>query len=320
VPNDDDEPSSYSAKLFHYNLGVKIHELLSKGGNKRHIKDYTVIQTIHDEVRALLDDLPPAMRLKNPDMSWDSRCPHLPKQRQHAFNAASAFLLALHRPHVVEHPESRHAAIEAALNCLDGQQRLFEMVQEHHYRFYSLSFVTIDAGIFLSGITIEHPPDDPLLLQRIQSALRQGIARLTVIQKRSTMAKSGLEFLRICYEKIDSPPQIDPSLFDSVESSSDHLWTPALSIQPPAISNTSTVSHPRCTNGASMDPDVNPELDSQHPISMTDVYMQATTNTLELDNDIFSATPPSWAVDMDINQFLNLDPTAHMSEWSSLLG
>jgi hypothetical protein len=40
----DEVPSSYSSHLFHYALAHKVHEMLSQGANKRHLKDYGVIQ------------------------------------------------------------------------------------------------------------------------------------------------------------------------------------------------------------------------------------------------------------------------------------
>ncbi len=43
-------------------------------------------------------------------------------------SAASSFLIALHRLHAAVHAASRQAATQAALDCLESQQRLFELI------------------------------------------------------------------------------------------------------------------------------------------------------------------------------------------------
>ena len=180
-----DPPTTFSAHLFHYSLAQKGHEMMSTGANKRHVKNYAIVQQLHKDVMSLLQQLPPTLQSKDPDTSWDSRYPHLSKYRHH----------------ITSHTESRQAGIECALDCLRSQQQLFESVDERHYRFYTLSFYTIDAAIFLSAAVLDHPPDCQLRLDRVDGALRQSIARLTLMQQSSDMAKSGLEILTACYQR-----------------------------------------------------------------------------------------------------------------------
>jgi hypothetical protein len=213
-----DVPSSYSSQLFHYALAHKVHEMLSLGADNRYLKDYHVVKALHDQVVSLLSDLPPVVRPENPDVSWDLQCPDLPKKRQHVLSAASSFLMALHRPHAAVQTASRQAAIQAALECLESQQRLFELVSRHHYKIYTLSFYTIDAGIFLSATIIEYPPLDPLLLERIRRALRQAITRLTLMKDRSPMAKSGAQILAACYQKIQESSQTNEGFVNQGDS------------------------------------------------------------------------------------------------------
>lgn len=150
----DQEPSSYTPQIFHYEIAHKIHEMISS------VKDYYEVDVLHNQVISLLDGLPPAMRPQNPDTSWDSRNPNFPKSRKHIESVASSFLMVLHRPHVAVHPRSRQAAVRAALDTLHAQQNLFELMSEHHYRVYGFSFYTIDAGIFLSAVTIGQAPEN----------------------------------------------------------------------------------------------------------------------------------------------------------------
>lgn len=144
----DQEPFSYTPQIFHFEIAHKIHDMLSS------VKGYNQVEVLHNQVLSILDRLPPTMHPWNPDTSWDTRKPNFPKSRQHIASVASSFLMALHRPHVVVHARSRQAAIRAAPDTLQAQQRLFDLMSEHHYKIYGFSFYTIAAGIFLLAVTI----------------------------------------------------------------------------------------------------------------------------------------------------------------------
>ncbi|KAK9372533.1 uncharacterized protein V1513DRAFT_460508 [Lipomyces chichibuensis] len=207
-------PSSYTPRLFYYEISHKIHKMRAVAADRPYINDYNVVKVLHEQVMSLLDGLPPVFRPENPDISWDSRCPKFPKQRQQISIAASSFLMALHRPHVAIHKFSRDAGITAALNTLESQQRLFEMVSRHHYKFFYLSFYTIDAAMFLAATMIKHTPTDQVLLQDIYHSLRQAINRLLVIKERSPIAKSGVQVIAQCCQKMSS--EFSKNINDSI--------------------------------------------------------------------------------------------------------
>ncbi|TGO34296.1 hypothetical protein BHYA_0203g00010 [Botrytis hyacinthi] len=195
-------PSTYSAQLFHYSLAQMIHELLAAGAHRPHIKDYSFITNLHNKIVSMVDALPPTLRPENPDKSWDMKEPRLPRQRLAIANSAHSFLMALHRPHAPIHPTSRTASIKAALDCLDAQDQLFKAMKPHQYRIYSLAFNTIDCGIVLSGIVLESPNLESGLKERMKIAIEKSIGRLKMMEDRSPMAKSGLQILTICQERI----------------------------------------------------------------------------------------------------------------------
>ena len=197
-----DPPSSSVLLLFQYAVSQLTHKAMSLGVHKPHIKDYTIIDQISQQVVSLVDDLPAAARPLNPDVSWDSRCPNLPKQRFQISITANSFIMALHRAHAKVRTASRQTAVQAALSSLDAQDRLFELVGKHHYKVYTLSFYTIDAAIFLAVTTAEHPPTDPEVIEQLHHALRQAIRRLGLLSQRSGMAKTGERMLTYCYQKM----------------------------------------------------------------------------------------------------------------------
>ena len=221
-------PSHYSLSLFNYHIGYLFHEMLSLGASKKHTKNYNSVKVLHDKVIVLLDDLPPAVRPRNPDTSWDSRDPDITRQRQQIATIANAFLMSLHREHVQVHPESRIAAIRAGIEVLASQERMFPLLQRHHYRMYGLSCFTIDACMFLSAAALDKDTIvgvDHAILQELTSALRRAIDQLKAMADMSPMAKSGAELLEHCF------PQIQDRVTNICGGLSDHDSSTTLSVE-----------------------------------------------------------------------------------------
>lgn len=201
-PVSNERPSSGIWLLFLYNVALLIHDMLSCGANKPHIRDYTQVTKLDREVRSLLDNLPPTVRPQNPDKTWDDVSYHLPKLRQQIVSTANSYIMKLHRAHMASHMESRDAATIAALRVLESQQAMFELLPENQYRIYAFSFYTIDAGMFISARTIDYPPEDVELLRRIRHALHQAITRLEALESYSVVANLGAKTLRQGYQQI----------------------------------------------------------------------------------------------------------------------
>lgn len=195
-------PSTISPIIFQYRISQLIHEMKTTGANKRFPKDYSVVQSLHDRVISFFDALPVVLRPSNPDTSWDSHYPNLLRQREQVLAAANSFILGLHRPHTHSKLESRTAAIQAAFTLLDSQQRFFDKTPKNQYRFFGLSFFTVDAGFLLSTLATVYPPTDRNIKQRIYLSLLQGMNRLEKLENVNAIAGSGLKMLRYCYQKM----------------------------------------------------------------------------------------------------------------------
>ncbi|KAK7906220.1 hypothetical protein LTR67_000946 [Exophiala xenobiotica] len=196
-------PSPMTFVRFLCALAYKVHELQSLGRAGK--RDLSQIQALYDDINKIVDALPPQLRPVTPDTSWDTRYTHFPKVRLQMISTANSFIMNLHRPYVGVHESSRQAATEAALKVLDSQQRMFELVSEYQYGIYGFSFYTIDAGILLSSLSIDHPASSKQMLDRILLALQQAISRLEVLSPRSAIARTGQIILRQCYPKIAAP-------------------------------------------------------------------------------------------------------------------
>lgn len=205
-------PSSFSVSLIHYSVSQLIHEMRATGTNSRCPQDYSVIQDFHDRLISLLDAVPLVLRPKNPDTSWDSRCPYLPLQRELVLASANSFLLALHRPHIHIYPESRKRALEAALVTLESQQRFFEKISRHQYKFFTLSFYTINAAFFLAAVTMMYPATEPQFKQEIYLSIRRAINKLALLESGNAIAGSGLKLLRHCFQQMQDSSGPDTGL------------------------------------------------------------------------------------------------------------
>lgn len=195
-----DRPNTVSQNLFLYRLSDVWHTVKALKADRPCPKDYSVIQRLHDQVNSILDQLPPTLRHWNPNKSWDDQYPYLSQQREDILTKANLLLMALHRPHIEHHVESRRAGLQAAIVILDSQHRSFMQTRPHQYKLFGLSFYTIDASLLLSVVAAKHlPQKNDEVMAKIDYVLRQAMDRLSAMYSYSPIARSGLAILRQCH-------------------------------------------------------------------------------------------------------------------------
>lgn len=210
--------STTTSHLFCYDLAHKLHDMLSLRTNMSQDKEHIMTgdpetcrtKTLHREVRSLIEALPAVLHPDHPDTSWDIQKPHLPFHRRMIQSSTACFFLYLHRAQASTNILCRQHAIRAALDMLRGQEEVFVNMKEYYYKMYGLSFCSIDSAIFLSSITIEHPPDDHTHLENVCFELDRAIDRLTIIGKRNLMAKSGAQILTQCHQRLKDTLEKSP--------------------------------------------------------------------------------------------------------------
>lgn len=173
------------------------------GAANGRLKDYSVVQSLHNEVIELLNKLPPAMRTIDPDLSWEAKYPGLKKDRLQVAIIVHSILMALHRPHAVYHPSSRNAAITSALRVLQESENLFHVSEKHHYKIFTIMFYSVDAGLFLAAAAAKYP--DVLFGEHGRSilhALELTISRLHVLKERNSSAAFGEHVLEKCLKSL----------------------------------------------------------------------------------------------------------------------
>ncbi|KAF4304472.1 hypothetical protein GTA08_BOTSDO07746 [Botryosphaeria dothidea] len=238
VPGDDEMPSFFSSSLVQYELSRKVHEMREMFADKPYTKDYNVVWNFHKQVLSILENAQPLVRPMNPDTSFDSKYPILPKKREQIFSVANNMIMVLHRPHMSMHVESRKAAVQAALNNLDSQERFFRVSEPHHYKLFGLTFYTNDAAIFLSAVILMYPPKDEEVKKRINDALKKAISRLEIMSKSNPTASSGARVVRTCYDKVKDILKPEGAESTGTMSSTETAWsgTTIAENQPGALS------------------------------------------------------------------------------------
>ncbi|KAK6376592.1 hypothetical protein LTS17_007187 [Exophiala oligosperma] len=195
-----DEPNPVSSNLFLYRLSNIWHTAKAQKADRSPSTDYSVVERLHDQVNIIMDRLPLTLRHGNPDLSWDDQYPYLRQQREDVLTKANLMLVALHRPHIKYRAESRRAALQASIVILDSQHRAFIMASPHQYKFFGLSFYTIDASLLLSVVTARYlPQNDNEVMMKIDFVLQQAMNRLSAMHSYSPIARSGLTILSQCY-------------------------------------------------------------------------------------------------------------------------
>lgn len=197
-----EKPSAFSERLIEYQLSLRIHEMRRLRTEHRHPKDYAVIQKLHVEALSLLDAAPPFLQTSNPDTSWDVQCPYLPAQREQVAIVVNAYLVALHRPHVIDRVESRNAVWNATSVVLESLQRMFETSTVHAYKHFMLSFFTVDAALLLSAMAIRFPKQDQTCNDMLLQNLKNALDRLQALRVRSSIAAAGLPIIRQCCRQV----------------------------------------------------------------------------------------------------------------------
>ncbi|KAI1617179.1 fungal-specific transcription factor domain-containing protein [Exophiala viscosa] len=65
-------PNTASMKLFLYTLSQMFNQMKALSADKPFPKDYSTITLLHNQLKAMLDDVPATLKHQNPDTSWDS--------------------------------------------------------------------------------------------------------------------------------------------------------------------------------------------------------------------------------------------------------
>ncbi|KAI4764263.1 hypothetical protein E4T44_14625 [Aureobasidium sp. EXF-8845] len=238
LPRSTDEhtPSPLSLLLFRYTIARKFHEIREYGLDKRNA-DFNAVWNFHHELYNLLDDLPPCLNPIDPARYLDSILSYLPLQREVASSQLNLVIMELHRPFIATYPDSRDAAMKAAIGSINNQKVLMELSGRHHYSYFGFGFFTTNAAMMLAAIALIYP--DRGLVNLIEPKVKQALSFLVNIQDANIVARAAVPVIERLYNKIlDALPN---NLLDLEDISNSK---PASTRRDGLISMTSSLTNP----------------------------------------------------------------------------
>lgn len=223
IPKSEHTPSPLSLLLVRYSIAGKIHEIREYGLDKQDA-DYSSVWTFHDELHNMLKDLPPFLKPNDPATHLDSEFSYLPLHREEASSLLNLVTMELHRPFIAQRPQSRNAALKAAVGSINNQKALMELSGQHHYSYFGFGFYTTNAAMMLAAIALIYPDKNQIDL--IRTKVQQALGILVNIQDANIVARAAVPVIQRLYDKVRSsrpklPSSTKPSSLGSAPSQDD---------------------------------------------------------------------------------------------------
>ncbi len=223
-------PNRFSERKLQIDLAKIASGILSSNNGKPCTEPATINTKMEILKVDLIEKLPPAFRLDDPDEKWDEQLPHLRRQRQMFRISVFATICMLLRPMIII-PASefralsasdrklvvkhRGSLINAAMEVLDSVATLHSLMGGKQSRFFLLSFFTLEPAVLI-GIYLMTPRLGAKEGRQTLSALKpsrgmaaqerdmwkhgflkmeEAFARLKMLSEVSSIARTGLKVL-----------------------------------------------------------------------------------------------------------------------------
>jgi len=226
----EDAPNIFSERRLQIDLAKIVSGILSSNNGKTCTEPATINEKMEMLKVDLIEKLPPAFRLDDPDEKWDEQLPHLRRQRQMLRISLFAAICMLLRPMVIIPASAvralsasdrklvvkhRGSLINAAIEMLDSVATLHSLMGGKQNRFFLLSFFTLEPAVLI-GIYLMTPRFGAKEGRRTLSALKssrgiaaqerdmwkhgflkmeEAFARLKMLSEVSSIARTGLKVL-----------------------------------------------------------------------------------------------------------------------------
>ncbi|KND88988.1 Oleate activated transcription factor 3 [Tolypocladium ophioglossoides CBS 100239] len=200
-----DRPTPFIAILLGYQAAYKylqdICDLEFAGAKLEH---YCTVEKIHTSIVNNIRSLPSWARVESPNLEYDHlhSCYWLQAARENLITETYFVLLALHRPYIFCIPNSRNEALQAALQILSSQARLFSQAEPRQFMAFNLIFATFDAIVLTASIYILYPTENLEHIDASLCAIEWGIARFDTMRKHNKMAGLAYEAVSALYRKL----------------------------------------------------------------------------------------------------------------------
>lgn len=235
--SDVNAPDTFCERRLQIELTRLALEMLSCTDGKQSMDPEVIDQHIRKLNTDLIDNLPPAFRINNPERRWDEGLPNLKRQREMFRISVFAAICSLLKPIIVGPADGAQAAtapikklvvklkislIEANIQLLDSVAKLHELMGGKQNRFFLLSFFTLEPAALLGMclLSLERHGKDGKQVPNFKNAksqmaenqryweqgrmkMEEGRARLSMLSEVSSIARTGLKILETIMAQID---------------------------------------------------------------------------------------------------------------------
>ena len=199
---DFERPGMFSFRLVEYRLQKFLPEIRSLESGGPSWEDLATVQRLHAQAIEYIESLPSHYRFLHPNGMHDNECPWLIPQRFYLRSITWFFVLALHKPYIFLSARSREEAVKAGTSLLRAQQDMYDSIEAHHYRLFTLVFMTLEPTVVLLSILMSFPDDSRPHAPEILSMVQDGLLRLRAIQTVNPMANTAADMIQ---RLLDSP-------------------------------------------------------------------------------------------------------------------
>ena len=193
---DYDKPNTFTVRLLEYQIHRYLPQVRELEAEGAHPRDFSKVERLHQVALDYIATMPPTYRFKNPDRSFDDACPMLASQREFLCATVWLFLLVLHRPYIFSMAKSRTEILKAGIQMLNAQQRLFLSLKPHHYRMFTLAYLSVEPCVSMLAVLIAFPLENANLVVEAFRCLKESLSRLNTIRGTNRVAGQGADVIR----------------------------------------------------------------------------------------------------------------------------
>ncbi|KAL1881989.1 hypothetical protein VTK73DRAFT_3318 [Phialemonium thermophilum] len=200
----DDPPTPLTRSIWAYRIMSMLPEILDLEKDGPCPKDFSKVDSLHERLVGIEEQIPGYFRLENPDKRFDAlpECFWLKYTRASLPQLWFFNLMALHRPYIFTRPKSRTAALKASLAMLNTQRLHFQSLEPSQYKTFSLFFGTFDAIVLVASIYILFPKEHRDLVHNAKQHFQWALERFQAMSTRNALARAALGVLQAIYIRL----------------------------------------------------------------------------------------------------------------------
>jgi hypothetical protein len=191
-----EKPNTFTVRLLEYHIHKYLPQVRELEAEGPYPRDYSKVEHLHQTAINYIASIPAIYRFENPDKSHDEECPNLASQRDFLCATVWLFVVVLHRPYIFSIVKSRCEILKAGIQILNAQQRFFVTLLPHHYRMFTLAYLTVEPCVSMLAVLIAFPHENADLVVEAFRCLKESLHRLNNIRGTNKVAGQGADVIR----------------------------------------------------------------------------------------------------------------------------